>query len=568
MELLDLLHDPDISLRSPEKVMDPTTLGSARLTRLSFSRSMIRRAASKNWKLKRTSIDLDESGRGQIIYRVDAEGYIFHFVAFTTTIDESLHTDRVIADAWEISAALIEGELDEAFLDLLNREVPKQEDGRLDSRVLALTRGNRSVRFYEYLVDQLASGSQPEPSLVGDAGYIMRSTAFYGNGKFGMRSFLGYEPDHPLFAPYRAQFLAAWLFRETSYDSVEYCAQIRNPEKAVSFDKDWNQFFGLGNSTGLGLVPWAMKHPEEVNAWVGVRELSLANVRKLDGSPERKRLLEKWIDQAYHHFSSFNGEDCWPWKGPDSLSEAILEIHRTFSSMTDEDHPFDALYLWAENQGPEVNELVVSLLLELDETSDEVVDELLRVDTSAVSDLSITIEDLKKRLTENYSWLEQLDLESSAADHYWWVYSDHAEEPRRADRSILDPEHRDVPIDIALRLNHLKKDLDKADKTTKVSIFLQDFPHHGIAINRLMKDSGPYGEPRENVCDLNHLPLNLQRFQLAMYGMDNFKAQSTDWLRVTLFQGAPRIAELNADTSDDWVWPQQPKREREKILHD
>ena len=49
MGLLDLLYDPDISLRSPEKVMDPATLGSARLTRLSFSRSMIRRASSKNW---------------------------------------------------------------------------------------------------------------------------------------------------------------------------------------------------------------------------------------------------------------------------------------------------------------------------------------------------------------------------------------------------------------------------------------------------------------------------------------------------------------------------------------
>ena len=50
-----------------------------------------------------------------------------------------------------------------------------------------------------------------------------------------------------------------------------------------------------------------------------------------------------------------------------------------------------------------------------------------------------------------------------------------------------------------------------------------------------------------------------------MYGMDNFKAQSTDWVRVTLFQGAPRITELCSDTSDDWVWPQQPKGTNEDL---
>ena len=131
--------------------------------------------------------------------------------------------------------ALVEGEMDDDFLRLLKNEVPKQELSRLDPRVLVLTRGNRSVRFYDYLVERLASGKQPESKKLGDAGYIMRSTAFYGNGKFGMRSFLGFEDQHPLSSPYRAQFLAAWLFREVSYKSVEHCAKIKNPN-AVGFN--------------------------------------------------------------------------------------------------------------------------------------------------------------------------------------------------------------------------------------------------------------------------------------------------------------------------------------------
>ena len=68
-------------------------------------------------------------------------------MAFTSTIDEALHTDRVIADVWDVTAALVEGEIDNEFLQFLSDEVPKQELSRLDSRVLVLTRGNRSVRF-------------------------------------------------------------------------------------------------------------------------------------------------------------------------------------------------------------------------------------------------------------------------------------------------------------------------------------------------------------------------------------------------------------------------------------
>ncbi len=80
-------------------------------------------------------------------------------------------------------------------------------------------------------------------------------------------------------------------------------------------------------------------------------------------------------------------------------------------------------------------------------------------------------------------------------------------------------------------------------------------------MKRLLGSDQPYGEPRDNACAAGFLPLELQRFQLAMYGMDNFSPKSTDWLRVTLFQGAPRIDDLSPTTTDDWVWPQRPTEE-------
>ena len=65
---------------------------------------------------------------------------------------------------------------------------------------------------------------------------------------------------------------------------------------------------------------------------------------------------------------------------------------------------------------------------------------------------------------------------------------------------------------------------------------------------------------RDSPCADGYLPLQVQRLQLAQYGMDNFKPKSTDWLRVTLFQGAPRFQDLADGTFDDgWMMPALPE---------
>ena len=546
-------------LRPPRLVMAPARLGAARFTRYSFARTLLRRAARQGWTFGRSCLDMDADGRGHAVYRVDAEGHVFHFVAFTTTLDESGHTDRVIADAWEVSAALVEGDVSDGFLAELRESVPLQEAGRLDPRVLVLTRGNRSVRFYDYLVDRLAEGRQPEAHRVADAGYIMRSTAFYGNGKFGMRSFLGYTGDHPLRAPYRAQFLAAWLFRELSLDSVEHCAGQRGGSAAVQFDAQWRCYFGLGNATGLGLVPYALKHPDVLNSWAGVRELALANVRAMPATPERLDTLRRWTGRAHDHFGATDGDDVWPWLGPRSLADVTARISRQIQAVANAGRPFDLLYRWAEEQDVETCEFVVSLLIEIDEgIGDDELDDLLRVDESVPLDATMTVGELRVLLDERYDWLDDLGLDGADGDHYWWVVSDNTDEPRRAERRVLEPAHREVAIDAALRIGALRRELDGMDGKVLLGEFLAGQPEHGSAVRRLVGTDQPYGEPRDNACGAGFLPLQLQRFQLAMYGMDNYSPKSTDWLRVTLFQGAPRMADLGPATSDDWVWPPRP----------
>ena len=146
-------------IRPASYVMRPDVLGAARLSRYSFSRTLLRRAVADGWTAGRSHQHLDLEGRGESVYFVDTGTQRFSFVAFTTTIDESAHTDRVIADRWEVAGALVDGDVDDDLLARLRVEVPEQERGRLDPRVLSLTRGNRSVRFFGYLVDELAAVS-------------------------------------------------------------------------------------------------------------------------------------------------------------------------------------------------------------------------------------------------------------------------------------------------------------------------------------------------------------------------------------------------------------------------
>ena len=399
-----MLSSAGSTLRDPNVVMAPERLGAARLTRYAFSRSLLRTVHSHEWTVQTARLDLDDEGQGEVAYRVEADGHVFHFVAFLQALPEEAHTDRVIADRWEIAAALVEGEIDEPRWTYLRSQVPAQEKARLDPGVLTLTRGNRSVRFFAYLVDTLAKGEQPDPGKVGDAGYIMRSTAFYGNGKYGMRSFRGYDEDHPLATSYRTQFLAAWCFRELSYDTVEHCARARGGDRAVAFGPGWRTFFGLGNATGLGLVPYGFKHPRIVNAWIGIRELALARVRQLPGTPEQIARFRWWIDRALAHFATGTGDDAEPFLSPAELVPIAARLREGFDAVAERDLPFDALMTWAMTEHVELAELAVALLVELDVANDDDIDALLSVDESADVELAMSIGQARLLLEERFDW--------------------------------------------------------------------------------------------------------------------------------------------------------------------
>mgnify|MGYP007000410502 CR=1 len=61
---------------------------------------------------------------------------------------------------------------------------------------------------------------------------------------------------------------SVYLNREYSVELVEHVAKNINPKKAVKLKKEIKQHLGIGNSTGLGMAPFIIKHPKLINQWM------------------------------------------------------------------------------------------------------------------------------------------------------------------------------------------------------------------------------------------------------------------------------------------------------------
>ncbi|WP_410651338.1 hypothetical protein [Amycolatopsis sp. cmx-4-54] len=555
--------------RPADEVLAPAEMGACRYTRHSFARSFLRAAAARRWQVTRERWEMDSAGRGEAVYRIRAEGRVWHFVAFSTTIREDQRTDRVVAEAWDVTAALVDGPVDTERLADLRVQVPRQEQGRADAGTLVWTRANRSQRFFDYVVGRLAAGSQPDPSELGDAAYLLRSTAFYSNGKFGLAEFERIDAGHPLRISYRSQMLAAWLLRELSYDLVEHCARVRNPA-AAALSGDWRRYFGLGNATGLGMVPYVINHPHVLDAWCTARELPLAYALAQPTSPESPRTdrVLELLARARDYFAERDTLPTEPYLSGAAMAgglagviEPATEYARTGTvAGKATGHAWRALYRAAG--GPEIRGVVGSVLVETYDELDDEVEELLRCEEVLAVRPAQSCGALRELVDRAYGWVGRFDFADRKAQAYFWFSSENNEEPRRGRRGIDPGAEVEHPIDVARAVAALREDLVTAAPDRLVAEFLLAHPWHRGAIARVQSlASLPYAEVRANLLGEDFVPLHVQRFQLAMYGMENYSPQSTDWLRVTLFSGAPRATDVATGIDDDWIFSRKPGKD-------
>ena len=164
-------------------------MGSRYPSRLSFSRSMLRRLVNDNWKINKSIFNLDKDGYGTVVYEIIINNETYSLVCFSAFLDDKDRSDRVIASKWDTAYTLHVGKLSDEDLKRLKDTIPLQESGRNSPNELILSRANKSVRLFQYVVDCLAKGNQPDINEINKVGYLLRTTAVYGSGKFGLSDF-------------------------------------------------------------------------------------------------------------------------------------------------------------------------------------------------------------------------------------------------------------------------------------------------------------------------------------------------------------------------------------------
>ena len=103
-------------------IMTLDKMGSRYPSRLSFSRSMLRRLLFDNWKISKSKFDLDDNGYGTAVYEITINKNIYSLVCFSQHLDNADRSDRVIAEKWDTAYSLINGKLDDRELDRLKKK--------------------------------------------------------------------------------------------------------------------------------------------------------------------------------------------------------------------------------------------------------------------------------------------------------------------------------------------------------------------------------------------------------------------------------------------------------------
>ena len=108
--------------KNTENTMTLDKMGSRYPSRLSFSRSMLRRLFHDKWKVTKSKFDLDDDGHGTVVYEIIINKNIYSLVCFSQHLASEDRSDRVIAEKWDTAYSLINGKLDEKELNRLREK--------------------------------------------------------------------------------------------------------------------------------------------------------------------------------------------------------------------------------------------------------------------------------------------------------------------------------------------------------------------------------------------------------------------------------------------------------------
>ena len=545
-----------IDLRKPEFVMKLDRLGSFHQSKLSFLRSFIREF--KDWTFQTGEFELNEKGYGHCVYIVNKEDKKYSLVCFSNELDDSERSDRVIATKWDASFVLFDGMPTKQDIQRLKANVPLQEQGRVTEKELCLSRANKSVRVFEHVVDCLSQGKQPDTKLLYDVGYLYRTTAVYGSGKFGLADRIKIQDRGELKGPFRLEMMLVFLARQFTFDMVNHVAKIRSPKLAVKLNDEIARNLGIGNSTGLGMAPFIVNHPALLNQWILSKEKALQAIRSIPTTSEQeKEKFQNYLSTIQENIKFWKTDSDYQIKKNSQLIEDLENFQKYFSNLKLEKFFWNSTYEWVEtNTQAECCEFIVSLLMEVYPDIVEPLSYEMSINEEDFFDFdsSRLIGDICALIEKRYAWLIDIDFEKKNNIFNFWYYSKNKQEPRMSDRFSEDGAERELPLAIARDINKLYLELKKYSKSEPLSSYLLKNQEYRHVLRRIfICEKLPYSEIQDNTISKSLIPVDMLRLKLSFFGATRFDPRSDRWVRITMYQGAPLMKEIH-QSDDTWSY--------------
>ena len=548
----------NVELRDPNIIMKLSRLGSFHQSRLSFLRSFL--SEFKDWDYKRDLFDLDKNGFGTAVYSFKKKDRVYSLVCFANKINDDERSDRVIATKWDAAFTLHDGVPLKKDIERLSNEVPKQEVGRLSYKELTLSRANKSVRVFDHVVESLSNGTQPNLDLLEKVGYLYRTTAVYGSGKFGLADRFRIKNREEINGPFRLEMMLVYLVRQFTFDQVNHVAKNKNPKSAIQLDPKICKNLGIGNSTGLGMAPFIVNHPTLLNNWILCRETALKKIREIKKvNSKDSDLFKDCVRNSIKNITSWNTESKYQL---DKIKNLLKDVRKFVNFVEVEfdfkkDYPFNDIYLWLEKETcEECIEYIVSIMLE---PYSEIVQPLIK-EMSSDEDKYFNIptnrrvDELRLILEKKYPNILAINFEKKENYKKFWFISKNKEEPRLADRFEEEGSDLEQPLAIARDIKELYQKLLVSKNNLTIDQFLIENSNLRHVVRRaFIIEKFPYSEIQDNTISEKIVPIDMLRLKLSFFGALKFDPRSDKWLRICMFQGAPLPHELK-NYDEQWVY--------------
>ena len=546
-------------MRSPDELMKLKNLGSYHSTRLSFSRQLINEMIKKNWLFNIFEWKINKKGKGHSIITANTREKLYSLVIFKHIISNGDRSDRVIANKWDLTFTLFRGIPNEKEFKHLKTNVPLQEKGIHIKKQITLSRANKSMRLFSHTVNNLSNGKQPDFNLVKTIGYLLRTTAVYGNGKFGIDDFNINSNCKVLKNPFWSEMLTVYILKYFSIELVNFIAKQNNKQNCVKLNDEISQYIGTGNATGLGMAPYIVNHPKLIHTWIDNKQNLLSKIfKKKSCTKTQINFIFSMLKQAYKHVCQWNVDDKIQRKKILCTKKELLTIIENKNTLLhlENEFPFQQFIHFYRDVSTETMEILYSILIETFPSLADKTSEKMSCTEEVAFTNNYNILKLKRIISNNYSWALKTNLKIKSSNHYFWYVSQTKEEPRLGIQNLQNGYEKRLPLDICLQVNKLFKKLNLYPDNMKISEFMINNPDMKYVLKRvLLNKKYKFSEIRENLTDKKMRPVDILRFKLSFFGATKFDPKSNLWTRITLFQGAPLPNQLNNKKNISWFFP-------------